>query len=89
VFLVMDLIGAAVFAAAMGGFVIFHLTMLYKGMTTIDYVIAKRTGVAVASTTAAKRNQVLTSVFGRDRRWWVMLLPVSPRRGAKDDSLLV
>lgn len=87
VFLVMDLIGAAVFAVAMMGFVGFHLSMVYKGMTTIDYVVAKRTGVAVAAASAAKRQQVLASVFGVDRRWWVVLLPLAPKRPNKENEM--
>jgi palmitoyltransferase ZDHHC2/15/20 len=84
VFLIVDLIGSAVFGIAMMGFVIFHLTMLYKGISTIDYVVAKRTGVAVATASAAKRQQVLTLVFGVDRRWWVLLLPIAPKRPYKE-----
>lgn len=80
VFLVLLAICAACFGVVLFFFGGFHVVMLIRGITTIDYVIARRIGHHAQSASAAKRQAVLESVFGVERHWWSYILPTTPVR---------
>eukprot|EP00796_Vickermania_ingenoplastis_P009752 gene9753-6840_t len=73
----------AAMALVFGGFSGRFWCLLWKGETSMSEMIAERTGHnSVVDHRAEAISTYRTTLFGTDRRWWVLLLPFRPHRPA-------
>jgi palmitoyltransferase len=81
-----DGIAALVISIVLGSFGVHHLVLLRGGLTSFDVANARRLGTAKAEKGPDVKKSVMEEVFGVDRRWWVLALPIAPLRSEPTDS---
>jgi hypothetical protein len=82
--LVLTLVGfiSLIIAIVLCGFGSFHLWMIRNGQTTLDLMTQSRLH---RGKTESKTH--FDEIFGEDRRWWVLMLPIAPRRRVEEETV--